>query len=52
MNTELTLSANIQNIDTALGLHRTDMALSTYWMFHGANNGMKPPILRGHVVNG
>jgi hypothetical protein len=34
MNTELILSTNIQNIDTALGLHRTDMALSTYWMFH------------------
>ena len=52
MNTELILSTNIQNIDTALGLHRTDMALSTYWMFYGVDNGMKPPILRGHVVNG
>lgn len=39
-------------IACAMGLHRTDMALSIYWMFHGADNGMKPPILRGHVVNG
>ena len=29
-----------------------NMALSTYWMFHGVDNGMKPPILRGNVVNG
>lgn len=33
------------------GLHRTDMALSIYWMFHGADNGMKPPILRGHIAD-
>ena len=39
-------------IACAMGLHRTDMALSIYWMFHGADNGMKPPILRGHIVDG
>ena len=39
-------------IACAMGLHRTDMALSTYWMFHGADNGMNPPILRGHIVDG
>ena len=35
-----------------MGLHRTDMALSIYWLFHGADNGMNPPILRGHIANG
>ena len=39
-------------IACAMGLHRTDMALSIYWMFHGADNGMNPPILRGHIANG
>ena len=39
-------------IACAMGLHRTDMALSIYWMFHGADNGMNPPILRGHIVDG
>lgn len=39
-------------IACAMGLHRTDMALSIYWMFHGADNGMNPPILRGHIING
>lgn len=39
-------------IACAMGLHRTDMVLSIYWMFHGTNNGMKPPILRGHIVDG
>ena len=38
-------------IACAMGLHRTDMALSIYWMFHGADNGMKPPILRGHIAD-
>lgn len=38
-------------IACAMGLHRTDMALSIYWMFHGADNGMPPPILRGHVAD-
>ena len=39
-------------IACAMGLHRTDMALSIYWMFHGAYNGMKTPILRGHIADG
>ncbi len=39
-------------IACAMGLHRTDMALSIYWMFHGADNGINPPILRGHIVVG
>lgn len=39
-------------IACAMGMHRTDMALSIYWMFHGTNNGMNPPILRGHIVDG
>lgn len=39
-------------IACAMGLHRTDMALSIYWMFHGADNGMNPPILRGHIADG
>ena len=39
-------------IACAMGLHRTDMALSIYWMFHGVDNGMNPPILRGHIVDG
>ena len=39
-------------IACAMGLHRTDMALSIYWLFHGADNGMNPPILRGHIANG
>ena len=39
-------------IACAMGLHRTDMALAIYWMFHGADNGVNPPILRGHIING
>lgn len=39
-------------IACAMGLHRTDMALSVYWMFHGAANGMNPPVLKGHIENG
>lgn len=39
-------------IACAMGLHRTDMALSIYWMFHGADKGMNPPILKGHIENG
>ena len=39
-------------IACAMGLHRTDVALSIYWMFHGADNGVNPPILRGHIING
>ena len=36
-------------IACAMGLHRTDIALCTYWVFHGADNGMKPPTLRGYL---
>ena len=39
-------------IACAMGLHRTDKGLAIYWMFHGVDNGMNPPILRGHIVNG
>ena len=39
-------------IACAMGLHRTDMALAIYWMFHGAGNGMSPPILGGHIADG
>ena len=39
-------------IACAMGLHRTDIALSIYWMFHGVDNGMNPPILRGHIIDG
>ena len=39
-------------IACAMGLHRTDMALSIYWIFHGADNGINPPILKGHIENG
>lgn len=39
-------------IACAMGLHRTDMALSIYWMLHGADNGVNPPILRGHIADG
>ena len=39
-------------IACAMGLHRTDMALAIYWMFHGVDNGMNPPILKGHIADG
>ena len=39
-------------IACAMGLHRTDMALAIYWMFHGADNSIDPPILRGHIADG
>ena len=39
-------------IACAMGLHRTDIALSVYWMFHGADKGLPPPYLKGHVVDG
>ena len=35
-------------IACAMGLHRTDMALSIYWMFHGADLNLQPPYLKGH----
>lgn len=35
-------------IACAMGLHRTDIALCTYWMFHGADNGVEPPAVVGY----
>lgn len=35
-------------IPCAMGLHRTDIALSTYWMFHGADRGLPPPEIRDY----
>ena len=35
-------------IACAMGLHRTDVALSTYWVFHAANNGVAPPPICGY----
>ena len=36
-------------IACAMGLHRTDIALCTYWVFYGANNRMEPPELQGYL---
>lgn len=36
-------------IACAMGLHRTDIALSAYWVFYGADNGIEPPALRGYL---
>lgn len=35
-------------IACAMGLHRTDMALAIYWIFHGADLKLPPPYLKGH----
>ena len=35
-------------IACAMGLHRTDIALCTYWVFHAANKGIAPPPIRGY----
>lgn len=35
-------------IACAMGLHRTDIALCTYWMFYGADKGISPPPIRGY----
>lgn len=35
-------------IACAMGLHRTDIALCTYWMFYAADNGIAPPEIRGY----
>lgn len=35
-------------IACAMGLHRTDIALCAYWMFHGADMGLAPPAIRGY----
>ena len=31
-----------------MGLHRTDIALCTYWVFYGADRGLEPPQIRGY----
>lgn len=31
-----------------MGLHRTDIALCTYWVFYAADKGIAPPPIRGH----
>ncbi len=36
-------------ISCAMGLHRTDIALCTYWVFYGADRGKEPPILVGYL---
>lgn len=35
-------------ISCAMGLHRTDIALCTYWMFHGADKGIAPSPILGY----
>ena len=35
-------------IACAMGLHRTDIALCTYWMFYAADKGIAPPEIRGY----
>ena len=36
-------------IACAMGLHRTDIALSVYWVFYGADQGLDAPNLRGYT---
>lgn len=36
-------------ISCAMGLHRTDIALCTYWVFYGADKGKEPPVLVGYL---
>lgn len=36
-------------ISCAMGLHRTDIALSIYWVFHAADKGFPIPVLKGYV---
>lgn len=35
-------------IACAMGLHRTDIALCTYWMFYAADKGIAPPSIKGY----
>lgn len=35
-------------IACAMGLHRTDIALCTYWVFYAADKGIAPPLIRGY----
>jgi hypothetical protein len=36
-------------ISCAMGLHRTDIALCLYWVFHAVDKGAPPPLLKGYV---
>lgn len=36
-------------IACAQGLHRTDIALCTYWVFYAADKGIAPPDIRGYL---
>lgn len=36
-------------IACAQGLHRTDIALCTYWVFYAADKGIAPPAIRGYL---
>lgn len=36
-------------IACAMGLHRTDIALCLYWVFHAAEKGLPPPLLKGYI---
>lgn len=36
-------------ISCAQGLHRTDIALCTYWVFYGADRAKEPPMLVGYL---
>lgn len=36
-------------IHCAEGLHRTDIALSLYWVFYAADKGIAPPVLCGYI---
>lgn len=38
-------------ISCAQGLHRTDIALCLFWVFHGADKGYTPPSLRGYRLD-
>ena len=35
-------------IACAMGLHRTDIALCTYWVFYAADKGIVPPPIKGY----
>jgi hypothetical protein len=35
-------------IACAMGLHRTDIALNAYWLFHAADQGVQPPAIHGY----
>ncbi len=35
-------------IACAMGLHRTDIALNAYWLFHAADRGLQAPVIHGY----